>query len=82
MLLKRRIGLLLSMVGVFMFLVGCLSVKELIIVDSLYFWDKYVVYLLFEFIMYVVKLMGDNYGLLIIFVIILICLLILLLMIK
>ncbi|MCY7760029.1 YidC family membrane integrase SpoIIIJ [Bacillus spizizenii] len=82
MLLKRRIGLLLSMVGVFMLLAGCSSVKEPITADSPHFWDKYVVYPLSELITYVAKLTGDNYGLSIILVTILIRLLILPLMIK
>lgn len=80
--MKRRIGLLLSMVGVFMLLAGCSSVKEPITADSPHFWDKYVVYPLSELITYVAKLTGDNYGLSIILVTILIRLLILPLMIK
>lgn len=81
-MLKRRIWLLLSMVGVFMLLAGCSSVKEPITADSPHFWDKYVVFPLSELITYVAKLTGDNYGLSIIIVTILIRLLILPLMIK
>lgn len=82
MLLKRRILLLLSMVGVLALLAGCTQINQPITAESEGFWNTYIVYPLSQLITYVAKMTNNNFGLAIIIVTILIRLLILPLMIK
>ncbi|MCF7615843.1 YidC family membrane integrase SpoIIIJ [Bacillus sonorensis] len=82
MLLKRRILLLFSMVGVLVLLAGCTQINQPITAESEGFWNSYIVYPLSQLITYVANLTNDNFGLAIIIVTILIRLLILPLMIK
>ncbi|MEC3608348.1 YidC family membrane integrase SpoIIIJ [Bacillus glycinifermentans] len=82
MLLKRRILLLLSMVGVLALLAGCTQINQPITAESQGFWNTYIVYPLSQLITYVARMTNNNFGLAIIIVTILIRLLILPLMIK
>ncbi|MDU0070128.1 MULTISPECIES: YidC family membrane integrase SpoIIIJ [Bacillus] len=82
MLLKRRILLLFSMVGVLVLLAGCTQINQPITAESEGFWNTYIVYPLSQLITYVAKMTNNNFGLAIIIVTILIRLLILPLMIK
>ncbi|ASB91555.1 Membrane protein insertase MisCA [Bacillus sonorensis] len=81
-MLKRRILLLFSMVGVLVLLAGCTQINQPITAESEGFWNSYIVYPLSQLITYVANLTNDNFGLAIIIVTILIRLLILPLMIK
>ncbi|MFN2745017.1 MULTISPECIES: YidC family membrane integrase SpoIIIJ [Bacillus] len=82
MLLKRRILLLFSMIGVLVLLAGCTQINQPITAESEGFWNSYIVYPLSQLITYVANLMNENFGLAIIIVTLLIRLLILPLMIK
>ncbi|AAU25803.2 YidC family membrane integrase SpoIIIJ [Bacillus licheniformis] len=82
MLLKRRILLLFSMIGVIVLLAGCTEINQPITAESEGFWNTYIVYPLSQLITYVANLTNENFGLAIIIVTILIRLLILPLMIK
>ena len=81
-MLKRRILLLFSMVGVLVLLAGCTQINQPITAESEGFWNSYIVYPLSQLITYVAKMTNNNFGLAIIIVTILIRLLILPLMIK
>ncbi|SCA88560.1 Membrane protein insertase MisCA [Bacillus glycinifermentans] len=81
-MLKRRILLLFSMVGVLVLLAGCTQINQPITAESEGFWNTYIVYPLSQLITYVAKMTNNNFGLAIIIVTILIRLLILPLMIK
>jgi YidC/Oxa1 family membrane protein insertase len=81
-LLKRRILLLFSMIGVIVLLAGCTEINQPITAESEGFWNTYIVYPLSQLITYVANLTNENFGLAIIIVTILIRLLILPLMIK
>ncbi|MCJ2146235.1 MULTISPECIES: YidC family membrane integrase SpoIIIJ [Bacillus] len=82
MLLKRRILLLFSMIGVIVLLAGCTEINQPITAESEGFWNTYIVYPLSQLITYVANLTNENFGLAIIIVTILVRLLILPLMIK
>ncbi|MDA7024999.1 YidC family membrane integrase SpoIIIJ [Bacillus sp. CLL-7-23] len=82
MLLKRRILLLLSMIGILVLLSGCTEINQPITAKSEGFWNSYIVYPLSQLITYVAEVTGNSYGLAIILVTILVRLLILPLMIK
>ncbi|EWH20799.1 YidC family membrane integrase SpoIIIJ [Bacillus haynesii] len=82
MLLKRRILLLFSMIGVIVLLAGCTEINQPITAESEGFWNTYIVYPLSQLITYVANLTNENFGLAIIIVTLLIRLLILPLMIK
>jgi len=81
-LLKRRILLLFSMIGVIVLLAGCTEINQPITAESEGFWNTYIVYPLSQLITYVANLTNENFGLAIIIVTILVRLLILPLMIK
>jgi len=81
-LLKRRILLLFSMIGVIVLLAGCTEINQPITAESEGFWNTYIVYPLSQLITYVANLTNENFGLAIIIVTLLIRLLILPLMIK
>lgn len=81
-MLKRRILLLFSMIGVIVLLAGCTEINQPITAESEGFWNTYIVYPLSQLITYVANLTNENFGLAIIIVTILIRLLILPLMIK
>ncbi|KAA6447176.1 YidC family membrane integrase SpoIIIJ [Bacillus swezeyi] len=82
MLLKRRILLLFSMIGVLVLLAGCTEINQPITSESEGFWNNYIVYPLSQLITYVANVTNKNFGLAIIIVTILVRLLILPLMIK
>jgi YidC/Oxa1 family membrane protein insertase len=82
MSLKRRILLLLALIGIVSILSGCSEINEPITKESEGFWNQYIVYPLSWLITYFAKLFGNDYGLSIIIVTILIRLAILPLMIK
>ncbi|QII51705.1 YidC family membrane integrase SpoIIIJ [Bacillus paralicheniformis] len=82
MLLKRRILLLFSVIGVIVLLAGCTEINQPITAESEGFWNTYIVYPLSQLITYVANLTNENFGLAIIIVTILVRLLILPLMIK
>ncbi len=81
-MLKRRILLLFSMIGVIVLLAGCTEINQPITAESEGFWNTYIVYPLSQLITYVANLTNENFGLAIIIVTILVRLLILPLMIK
>lgn len=81
-LLKRRLLLIFSLIGVLVLLAGCTQINEPITSDSKGFWNSYIVYPLSQLITYMADLTGENYGVAIIIVTLLIRLLILPLMIK
>lgn len=81
-LLKRRLLLIFSLIGVLVLLAGCTQINEPITSDSKGFWNSYIVYPLSQLITYMANLTGENYGVAIIIVTLLIRLLILPLMIK
>lgn len=81
-MLKRRILLLFSMIGVIVLLAGCTEINQPVTAESEGFWNTYIVYPLSQLITYVANLTNENFGLAIIIVTILIRLLILPLMIK
>lgn len=81
-MLKRRILLLFSMIGVIVLLAGCTEINQPITAESEGFWNTYIVYPLSQLITYVANLTNENFGLAIIIVTLLIRLLILPLMIK
>lgn len=81
-MLKRRILLLFSMIGVIVLLAGCTEINQPITAESEGFWNTYIVYPLSQLITYVANLTNKNFGLAIIIVTILVRLLILPLMIK
>ncbi|MFF2450595.1 YidC family membrane integrase SpoIIIJ [Neobacillus sp. NPDC058068] len=80
--MKKRILLLFGMLSVFVLLTGCSEIKKPITSESTGFWNEYIVYPLSWLIKEVAHLLGDNFGLSIIFVTILIRLVLLPLMIK
>ncbi|MBD1379860.1 YidC family membrane integrase SpoIIIJ [Metabacillus arenae] len=80
--MKRRIFLLLGLVGLLTILTGCTEINEPITDKSEGFWNQYIVYPLSWLITYFSNLTGDNYGLGIIIVTLLIRFAILPLMIK
>jgi len=82
MLLKRRILLLLGLIGIVSILSGCTEINEPITKESEGFWNEYIVYPLSWLITYFAQMFGDDYGLSIIIVTILIRLAILPLMVK
>lgn len=79
--MKKRILLLIMLVGLVSLLAGCTEVNQPITDKSTGFWNQYIVYPLSQLIIYVANLTGD-YGLSIIIVTILVRLVILPLMIK
>lgn len=81
-MLKRRLLLIFSLIGVLVLLAGCTQINEPITSDSKGFWNSYIVYPLSQLITYMANLTGENYGVAIIIVTLLIRLLILPLMIK
>lgn len=82
MSLKRRILLLLALIGIVSILSGCTEINEPITKESEGFWNEYIVYPLSWLITYFAQMFGDDYGLSIIIVTILIRLAILPLMVK
>lgn len=80
--MKKRIVLLLAILGLASVLSGCTEINEPITKDSDGFWNQYIVYPLSWLITYFAQLFGNDYGLSIIIVTILIRLAILPLMIK
>ncbi|WP_458411502.1 YidC family membrane integrase SpoIIIJ [Schinkia sp. CFF1] len=80
--MKKRIALVLTLVGLLAVLSACSQVNEPITPESTGFWNQYIVYPLSWFISYVAKLLGNSYGLSIIVVTLIIRLAILPLMIK
>ncbi|RLQ93964.1 YidC family membrane integrase SpoIIIJ [Falsibacillus albus] len=80
--MKKRIFLLIAIVGVMAVFAGCSQIKEPIDANSQGFWNEYIVYPLSSFIIMVAKWTGGSYGLSIIIVTILIRLAIFPLMIK
>lgn len=80
--LKRRISLILTLVGLLAVLAGCTEINEPITVESEGIWNEYFVYPLSWLITYVANLFGENYGISIIVVTIIIRLVLLPLMIK
>ncbi len=81
-ILNKRLGLLLVLVGILLFLTGCMEINEPITKESTGFWNQYVVYPLSWLIIYFANITNENYGISIILVTILIRFAILPLMIK
>ncbi|WP_243292740.1 YidC family membrane integrase SpoIIIJ [Bacillus sp. FJAT-47783] len=81
-MLKRRILLLIGLIGLVSILAGCTEINEPITKESEGFWNQYIVYPLSWLITYFAELLGNDYGLSIIIVTLLIRLVILPLMIK
>lgn len=80
--MKRRILLVISIIGLLSVITGCTQINEPITIESEGFWNQYIVYPLSWLITFVAELFSNNYGLSIIVVTILIRLAILPLMIK
>lgn len=80
--MKKRIALILTLIGLVAVLSGCNQVNEPITSESEGIWNQYFVYPLSWLITYVAELFGNNYGLSIIIVTLVIRLAILPLMIK
>ncbi|MGM7684020.1 YidC family membrane integrase SpoIIIJ [Cytobacillus sp. Hm23] len=80
--MKRRILLVIGLIGLVAIISGCTEVNQPITTESTGFWNEYIVYPLSWLITSVAELMNNNYGLSIIIVTILIRLVILPLMIK
>ncbi|MFS0878658.1 YidC family membrane integrase SpoIIIJ [Metabacillus niabensis] len=80
--MKRRLLLILGLVGVLTLLSGCTEVNEPITSESEGFWNSYIVYPLSQVITYFAEITGNNYGIAIVLVTIIIRLAILPLMIK
>lgn len=80
--MKKRIALILTIIGLLAVLSGCNQVNEPITPESEGIWNQYFVYPLSWLIVYFAELMGNSYGLSIIVVTIIIRLVILPLMIK
>ncbi len=80
--MKKRIALILTLIGLLAVLSGCTEVNEPITAESEGIWNKYFVYPLSWLIIYFAKLFGNSYGLSIVVVTLLIRLAILPLMIK
>ncbi|WP_078378438.1 YidC family membrane integrase SpoIIIJ [Sutcliffiella halmapala] len=80
--MKKRIWLLLGLVGLVVLLTGCTEINQPITKDSEGFWNEYIVYPLSWLITYFATLLNNGYGLSIIIVTLLIRFAILPLMIK
>lgn len=81
--MKRRILLLIGLIGLVTLIAGCSQVyNQPINAESTGFWSEYIVYPLSRLIIYVAGILGNSFGLSIIVVTILIRLVILPLMIK
>lgn len=80
--MKKRIALILTLVGLLAVLSACSQVNEPITAESTGIWNQYFVYPLSWLITYFAQLFGNSYGLAIIVVTIIIRLAILPLMIK
>ncbi|MBU5211469.1 MULTISPECIES: YidC family membrane integrase SpoIIIJ [Heyndrickxia] len=80
--MKKRIFLIIAIVGLMTVLAGCTEFNKDITPDSKGFWNEYIVWPLSWVIKEVAKLLGNSYGLSIIVVTIIIRLIILPLMIK
>ncbi|WP_214482799.1 YidC family membrane integrase SpoIIIJ [Bacillus sp. SM2101] len=80
--MKRRILLVIGLIGLVAIISGCTEVNQPITKESTGFWNEYIVYPLSWLITSVAEIANNNYGLSIIIVTILIRLVILPLMIK
>ncbi|MGD6834318.1 YidC family membrane integrase SpoIIIJ [Sutcliffiella halmapala] len=80
--MKKRIWLLMGLVGLVVLLTGCTEINQPITKESEGFWNEYIVYPLSWLITYFATLLGNDYGLSIIIVTLLIRFAILPLMIK
>ncbi|MDX8363542.1 YidC family membrane integrase SpoIIIJ [Cytobacillus sp. IB215665] len=80
--MKRRILLVIGLIGLVAIISGCTEVNQPITKESTGFWNEYIVYPLSWLITSVAEIMNNNYGLSIIIVTLLIRLVILPLMIK
>ncbi|WP_017756755.1 YidC family membrane integrase SpoIIIJ [Calidifontibacillus oryziterrae] len=80
--MKKRIALIMTIVGLLAVLSGCTEINVPITAESEGIWNKYFVYPLSWLIVYFAELLGNSYGLSIIVVTIIIRLVILPLMIK
>ncbi|MEN1966531.1 YidC family membrane integrase SpoIIIJ [Lentibacillus sp. N15] len=70
--MRKKILLLVSLVGLLALLSGCTEINEPITAESTGFWNKYFVYPMSWLITYFADLFGGNYGLAIIIVTIII----------
>lgn len=66
--LRKRLPIILLLIGAILLLSGCTQVNEPITPDSTGIWNKYFVYPLSQVIMYFADLLGNSYGLSIILV--------------
>lgn len=80
--MARKLGLILLLVGLMLFLTGCFNIDEPIKEGSEGIWDPYFVYPLSWLMTTIAEALGNSYGLAIIIVTILLRILILPLMIK
>lgn len=80
--MKRRILLLLGLIGLITIMTGCTQYNQPITPESTGIWNQYIVYPLSQLIVYGADILGNNFGLSIIAVTILIRAAILPLMIK
>ncbi|WLR41887.1 YidC family membrane integrase SpoIIIJ [Bacillus carboniphilus] len=80
--MKKRMLLLLGLVGIVAVLSGCTEINDPITSDSTGFWNQYIVYPLSQLIIFFAELTGNSYGLSIIIVTLIIRIAILPLMIK
>lgn len=80
--MKRRILLLLGLIGLITIMTGCTQYNQPITPESTGIWNQYIVYPLSQLIVYGAEILGNNFGLSIIAVTILIRAAILPLMIK
>ena len=79
---KKKVYLLLALIGVILFLSGCTQVNEPITAESTGFWNKFFVYPMSSLITYFSELLGNNYGLAIVIVTVIIRLILLPLNVK
>ncbi|MFD1734948.1 YidC family membrane integrase SpoIIIJ [Bacillus salitolerans] len=80
--MKKRLLLLIALLGIMTLLTGCMEVDQPITSESEGIWNQYFVYPLSWLIIYFAELMGESYGLSIVIVTLLIRFVLLPLMIK
>jgi len=73
--LRKKLPIILLMIGLVLLLSGCTEIREPITSDSTGIWNKYFVYPLSQVIIYFAELLGNSFGLSIIVVTIIIRLL-------
>jgi YidC/Oxa1 family membrane protein insertase len=79
---RKKLSIAMTLIGIMLFMTGCMQVNESITPESTGIWNQYFVYPLSWLIIKVAEFFGENYGISIVLVTILIRLVLLPLMIK